>query len=100
MLFRRIAQHVKEQNWTAVCIDFLIVVIGVFVGIQVSNWNNAQFEYRAERALQDNILADMIELETEFNAIIGRYSETMAASEELLPLLRSGIPPSDPDRSK
>jgi len=39
MLFRRVAQHFSEQNWTAVFIDFLIVVIGVFIGIQVSNWN-------------------------------------------------------------
>lgn len=42
MLLRRITQHVKEQNWTAVALDFLIVVVGVFIGIQVSNWNEAR----------------------------------------------------------
>jgi len=42
MLLRRIAQHVKEQNWFAVGIDFVIVVIGVFIGIQVANWNDDQ----------------------------------------------------------
>lgn len=39
MLLRRITEHVREQNWTAIVIDFVIVVVGVFVGIQVSNWN-------------------------------------------------------------
>jgi hypothetical protein len=39
MLLRRVIEHVREQNWTAVGIDFLIVVLGVFVGIQVANWN-------------------------------------------------------------
>lgn len=41
MIFRRIAEHVKKQNWTAIGIDFLIVVLGVFVATQVSNWNDA-----------------------------------------------------------
>lgn len=39
MLLRRITQHVKNQNWFAVFLDFVIVVVGVFIGIQVANWN-------------------------------------------------------------
>ena len=46
MLLRRITEHVKAQNWFAVGLDFLIVVVGVFVGLQVSNWN----ESRADKA--------------------------------------------------
>lgn len=42
MLFRRVAQHVKAQNWTAVAIDFIIVVVGVFIGLQVANWNDVR----------------------------------------------------------
>lgn len=44
MLLRRVIEHVKEQNWTAIAIDFCIVVIGVFVGIQVANWNEGRQE--------------------------------------------------------
>jgi hypothetical protein len=40
MIFRRIATHIKDQNWTAVAIDFVIVVIGVFVGLQLQDWND------------------------------------------------------------
>lgn len=40
VLLRRITQHVKEQNWFAVFLDFVIVVFGVFIGFQVNNWNN------------------------------------------------------------
>ena len=49
MLLRRISQHVKEQNWTAVLIDFLIVVLGVFVGIQVQAWYESQREQKLVR---------------------------------------------------
>ena len=55
MLLRRVIEHVREQNWTAVGIDFAIVVIGVFVGIQVANWNEA----RGERAREAVYLASL-----------------------------------------
>ena len=42
MLLRRVIEHVKAQNWTAVALDFFIVVVGVFIGIQVANWNDTQ----------------------------------------------------------
>ncbi len=42
MILRRTTEHVKTQNWFAVGIDLLIVVIGVFIGIQVSNWNDSR----------------------------------------------------------
>ncbi|MBP7418309.1 MAG: hypothetical protein KA911_06880 [Xanthomonadales bacterium] len=46
MISRRIIAHVRSQDWFAVFIDLVIVVVGVFIGIQVANWN----EDRAERA--------------------------------------------------
>ena len=48
MLLRRVIAHVRKQEWTAVGIDFLIVVVGVFFGIQVSNWNASRQD--AQRA--------------------------------------------------
>lgn len=32
MLLRRVIEHVRAQNWTAVGLDFVIVVVGVFIG--------------------------------------------------------------------
>jgi hypothetical protein len=48
MLFRRVRDHVVHQNWTAIAIDFLIVVAGVFVGTQVSSWNSDRLEQPAQ----------------------------------------------------
>ena len=42
MILRRVIKHMKNQEWTAIALDFLIVVIGVFVGLQVNNWNEAR----------------------------------------------------------
>lgn len=48
MLLRRITQHIKDQNWVAVTLDFLIVVAGILIAFQVTNWN----EQRADREMR------------------------------------------------
>lgn len=63
MLLRRITQHVKEQNWFAVFVDFFIVVVGVFIGIQVANWNEDRARYKAETLA-------LIELKKEIEHVI------------------------------
>lgn len=56
MILRRIMEHVRDQNWAAIVLDFIIVVAGVFIGFQLSNWN-------AERIVRneaDDLLQRMI----------------------------------------
>lgn len=63
MLLRSLTKHVKDQNWFAVWIDFAIVIVGVFIGIQVANWNDgrtSRLDYlqaldRAEVEVAENI---------------------------------------------
>ena len=42
MILRRITKHVKDQNWFAVCLDFLIVVVGIWVALMVGQWSDRQ----------------------------------------------------------
>ena len=51
MLLRRIREHIAAQNWTAVGLDLVIVVVGVFLGIQVSNC--IQIRRGQDRATRD-----------------------------------------------
>jgi len=51
MIRRRLTANLKAQNWTAITVDLLIVVIGVFLGIQASNWNQGRLEKRETREL-------------------------------------------------
>jgi hypothetical protein len=67
MLLHRVVEHVKAQSWTAIAIDFVIVVAGVFVGMQVNNWNLDRLD--AQRAhgyllrIQADIAADIEAIE-------------------------------------
>jgi len=68
VILRRVIEHVSAQNWTAIAIDFVIVVMGVFIGIQVSNWNAARGERSAEvgylQAMEDDVTYSIGNLET------------------------------------
>lgn len=65
MLLRRITKHLKEQNWFAVVLDFLIVVGGVFIGMQVTNWN----EVRAFQAKEQGYL-EQLKAEVDINVLV------------------------------
>lgn len=39
MIFRRFLQRLRKSQWGAIVTEIIIVIIGVFIGIQVSNWN-------------------------------------------------------------
>jgi hypothetical protein len=59
MILRRLAEQLKQQNWIAIGVELVIVVLGVFIGLQVSNWNEARTERATEaaylRALQEDV---------------------------------------------
>lgn len=65
MLFRRISENLKNQNWTAVGFDFAIVVIGVFLGIQFSNWNDIRANRSDEEQILKRLHQEVVDLETE-----------------------------------
>ena len=44
MILRRLAQSLKEQNWTAITVEFALIALGVFLGIQAANWNEQRVE--------------------------------------------------------
>ena len=71
MLLRRITKHVKDQNWFAVGIDFAIVVIGVFIGIQVANWNDA-------RNAEAGLITSLQRLDKEVSQNVGLIDEVLA----------------------
>lgn len=88
MILRRIAEHVKAQNWVAIGIDFVIVVLGVFVATQVSNWNDGvRDRARAEsylESIQSELRTDAaaIERRTVFWRDVTGYGEAALAYAE------------------
>ena len=68
MILRRFSQALKDQNWTTILVEFVLLVAGVFLGIQAANWN----ETRRERALEAEYIA---RLQRDFGAIDARRAD-------------------------
>ena len=90
MILRRITEHVKAQNWFAVGLDFLIVVIGVFVGLQVQQWSTE----RTANAHELKLLGELrTELENSITVTSGRidsFIQVGEAARRSLEFLESG----------
>src|SRR5687768_4897550 len=39
MIYKRFAANLRAQNWFAIGVELAIVVLGVFIGTWVANWN-------------------------------------------------------------
>jgi hypothetical protein len=81
MLFRRVRDHVASQNWTAVAIDFLIVVAGVVVGTQVSNWNSDRLEQRRAQGYLARIQANLQDDQTGMKGALTYWAEVIRYGE-------------------
>lgn len=68
MILRRIIAHFRKQEWTAIALDFVIVVVGVFVGLQAQAWNESRQDRVQERMYIERLARDFaaIEERTEF----------------------------------
>ena len=42
MILRNLADAIREQNWSTVILEILIVVVGIFIGLQVDGWNEGR----------------------------------------------------------
>ncbi|MCX7554746.1 DUF6090 family protein [Marinicella sp. S1101] len=87
MLLRRITRHVTEQNWFAVFIDFIIVVVGVFIGIQVANWNETQNNKKGMVAALERLNREVSQNISSIDKILDHYqanNSDMSAGRESL----------------
>jgi hypothetical protein len=86
MILRRLSKNLQAQNWTAITIDFLIVVLGVFLGIQASNWNQARTDRAETRHLLMRIAPEIDQIidfaanTRDYYATSRRFAETAFAA--------------------
>lgn len=79
MILRRVIGHFRKQEWTAIAIDFFIVVAGVFVGLQVQEWN-ADRQTRAKAADFSARLRDDLRIEAWGYDFLIQYNEDVLAN--------------------
>jgi hypothetical protein len=59
MILKRLRAEAKQQNWFGVAVDLVILILGVFLGIQVSNWNQDRVDRAQGKEYRDQIYLDL-----------------------------------------
>lgn len=104
MRLRSISKHLSDQNWAAVFLDFLIVILGVYIGVQMGNLNDRRKDRqdyqealaRYKQELQDNLKA-LEQLDRESQRALQRGSQALDAllscedSPENIEAVNSGL---------
>jgi hypothetical protein len=84
MILRRLASAIRRQDWFAVAIETLIVVAGVFLGLQVNNWNSARIEREKAAAYVQRIQEDLRANQAGAKGLIEYYSAVRKHGERAL----------------
>jgi hypothetical protein len=85
MIFKRVYANLRGQNWIAILIELLIVVFGVFIGMQASNWNENRLQRAETRRMlaqarpQLELMAGYFETARAYYDSVGGYSKTAIA---------------------
>ena len=89
MLLRRLMHHMRDQNWFAVVLDLVIVIVGVFLGFQVTALNDDRKARVEERAALERLQEEAeqvvayweveVRLARQYNANRRRFLEVLAA---------------------
>jgi hypothetical protein len=90
MLLRRFLTHFNKQDWLAICLDFVIVVVGIFVGLQVDAWNQDRKDRARERVSLEQLYIDFGQAEQQARSFVefhdGKASELQFAIDRILAL--------------
>jgi hypothetical protein len=81
VILRRILGHLERQHWTALGLDLVIVVLGVFIGMQVSNWNQQRIENQQAVIFTRNLIADLREEHWGYQLLIAYNGEVLKHAE-------------------
>jgi hypothetical protein len=90
MVIRRIRDHVATHNWFAVGIDLVIVILGVFIGTQANNWNDARIERAAAAESRREIIDDLRENEIDMATRKAYYAAVRSHAIAALSAIESG----------
>jgi len=84
MILRRLARAFLHQDWNAVLIELVIVIRGVWIGLQAHNWNAEHARRATATAARDSLVANLQRDIREFKARERYYSSLYAHSDVVL----------------
>lgn len=75
MIIRRAIASFRRRDWASVAIEILVVVVGVFIGLQASNWNQDRGTERRAEAFSERLQSDLREEAWGYEVQVAYYSD-------------------------
>ena len=85
MILRSITKHVRDQNWFAVGIDFVIVVAGILIAFQITNWAAARQDNLIYQQARSRVIE---EANTNLTLAQNAISRVMDQRNQIMEILR------------
>lgn len=89
MVIRRIREHVADHNWFAVGVDLAIVIAGVFLGMQVNNWNEDRIEAEQSRDYRARLIGELDFNRLQYRQQLAYYQRVRSHGLAVLDRLRN-----------
>ncbi len=92
MILRRLSQSIKDQNWMAITIEFVLLVVGVFLGIQVANWNVERETNKKAVEATDKLIEDLRAESWRYQFLLEYHRDVRDAAEKTVGALSGKAP--------
>ena len=76
-MFHQVIANLRRRDWTTVAIDLLVVVVGVFIGVQASNWNAERETNLKAVDFSERLKSDLREEAWGYDLQISYYGEVL-----------------------
>jgi hypothetical protein len=87
MVLRRFAKAIRSQDWFTVFVELVVLIVGVFLGLQVDDWNQRRLDRIEEQYYLDRLGRDLkhslIEQEEQLEAAKMKFDDTLAIQNVL-----------------
>ena len=59
MILSKLSETIREQKWTSAILELLIVIVGIFIGLQVDGWNEDRKDRIEEQIVLERLAAEI-----------------------------------------
>ena len=84
MILRRLTTALRKQDWFTVAVETLIVVLGVFLGLQVNNWNEARSDQASSRVVLERLEQDFVQILERADLSLVAHNRNLEAAGRLV----------------
>jgi len=95
MKLHRVAEHFRQLHWTMIVVDLVIVVVGVFIGMQVSNWNQQRVTDQQAAVFTARLKTDLRGEDWSYQFLLSYNREVLANANRAVEAVEGKVPLSD-----